>query len=219
MAGDDLLDQSCAGSGQTDNQQRRLVPLPEGGVRGEEPCCKAPHQPIDIGLERLSVELNVPAPDPVCRIEMPHRLRVVAQIIEQLADREMKEQAFLFAERGIGEHREHPPQAGTVGFAAPSRLDRPKVGRCPARVQVECVVKGLARLSKTSLASENIAERFYQRVALRIVRQSLSQLVLCSRKIRLQHQRLCEVQPGRFGIGSGCRGAAKALCRLLIFVG
>jgi hypothetical protein len=72
----------------------------------------------------------------------------------------MKEQAFLLAERGIAERLEHTFQPGAVGFAAFSRFDRSKMGARIAWVQIERVVKGLTRLSKTSLASENIAKSF-----------------------------------------------------------
>ena len=219
MAGDDLLHQGGAGARQADDQQRRLVVPAESRIGGKEVAGKSPHQPIDIGRECRLVEFGAPASDPVGQIEMLHCRRVIAQIVEQLADGEMKQEPALVVDPVVGEERKHPRQPWTVGVAAPSRIDRGEMSRNLQRVQLEDAVERVACFGKTPLADEDITEQLRQRGAVRMVGQGPPQPDFCSRKVLRQQQCLGKVPLAPFGVWSAGPGVAKALRCFLVVAG
>ena len=101
MARDDLLDQGRARARHADDQNWRLVVPPYAAFSAKNDAVKRPIRRSITAEKRCPVETSTAGPsEAVGRIEMAHRLSVLAQIVMHLADGKMQEHAVAVVMSG-----------------------------------------------------------------------------------------------------------------------
>ncbi len=121
MRRQDLLDQRRAGAGHADDEDRQAVSRTR--PRDQRlPCAleriggEVLNEVVVSRNQRRAIEAHGHRPQPVGRFVMPHRLRVIAEVVVRLAKAELNVDALLYVEaRPIGQAA-HAIHQRTVGL-------------------------------------------------------------------------------------------------------
>ena len=165
------------------------------------------------------VEPHAPTADTVGHIEMPHRLAIFAQIVEQFPDGEMQKQAVRVAGGRVAEGGKHPHEPRTVRFGAFSDADRGEMRRNLERVQGECAIAGFNRLFEASSFCQDLAEGLVEFIVARIERYGLPQPYLRFVEISPQQQGSDQVEATRRGVRGAYGRTAEVFCGFLDLAG
>ena len=107
VAGDDLLHQRRAGARHAEDQHRQFGRRAKVAMRREERLRMGCDQALHAGAELRPVERLPARGDPIRRVEVPHRRRIVAEIVGRLAKAVMHPHARQRLQRPIGQQRLH----------------------------------------------------------------------------------------------------------------